>query len=32
LAKGGESYVTRIQVKQPVELVAKMVLPNTSNS
>jgi hypothetical protein len=28
LAKGGESYVLRLEVKQPIEVVAKMILPS----
>jgi hypothetical protein len=28
LAKGGESYVLRLEVKQPVEVVVKMILPS----
>mmetsp|Transcript_22073 Transcript_22073/g.21259 ORF Transcript_22073/g.21259 Transcript_22073/m.21259 type:complete len:230 (+) Transcript_22073:379-1068(+) len=30
LAKGGESYVLRAEIKQPIEVVAKMVLPKNA--
>jgi hypothetical protein len=32
LAQGGESYVLRMEVKQPVELIAKMILPKAEYS
>jgi len=28
LAKGGESYVLRVDLKQPIEVVLKTVLPD----
>jgi hypothetical protein len=32
LAKGGESYVLRLKVKQPVEVIAKMILPSKESN
>jgi hypothetical protein len=32
LAQGGESYVLRLKVKQPVEVIAKMILPSKESN